>query len=124
MTDYDKEILVKLISQNKNTYQDIRSRLSHLSDSEIQYADDNPIQLVNIPREYAIYNFSPDDRFKLTEYGENLLHRLQRDEKMESIATHSAIYAEKSYKATVYIGIISIAISVAALALSLCSILK
>ena len=96
MTDYDKEILVKLISQNKNTYQDIRSLLPHLSDSEIKYADDNPIRFINTPREYAIYKFSPDDTFELTEYGKNLLYCLQKEKHFEERTSHSINIAEES----------------------------
>lgn len=91
MTDYDKEILVKLISQNKNTYQDIRSRLPHLSDSEIKYEADNPIRFINTPREYAIYKFSPDDVFELSEFGKNLLYKLKKDQQSQRLTLLSII---------------------------------
>ena len=86
------------------------------------------------PESYTrTYQFQPSDKFELSINGENLLYRLKKEQQSSRIATHSlkiseqslevsknaAIYAKKSYIATLCIGIISIAVAVAAIGISL-----
>lgn len=71
---------------------------------------------------YRKLNFQPNDRFRLTEYGQDILYRIRKEKYALWVAERGTRFARQSVHATIIIGIISIILSVLSLCLSLSNI--
>lgn len=138
MNDTDKELLVKLISNGTNTYADLRKALPHIHDTEWKYLgvpsmcapNTDVARLKEKPflDDAAHHEMTDTDIFELTVYGENLLYRLNKENRLLEVAENSlqeahqsSIYARRAYYATVIIGLISISIAILAIVPALIS---
>lgn len=132
MTDKNKEIIVKLVAEGKNSYADFRNAIPNLSDSEVIGITRNIARnangtiLLKISGDLDSKTLQPSDRFSLTEDGQNVLYSLQKESRTNAMNTQSltyakdaVLYARKAYKATVIIGAVTIALSVIMLCLAL-----
>lgn len=132
MTDKNKEIIVKLVAEGKNSYADFCKVIPDLKDFHIigitsvsSYNPNGTLLQKTHGNKYS-KTVKPTDRFTLNERGLNLLFQIQKEEKIEStnklslsLAKDAVTYAKKAYIATVIIGAVTIALSVIMLCLAL-----
>lgn len=114
MTAKEKELLVKLIADGKNTYKNLHTVLPNLSSTTLKSIALNLPGNLNSPlikltkslsySETLNYHFKDTDTFELTEHGKDLLYQLQKEQKSE--------YREK---AILLLTVISVIISIIAL---------
>ena len=132
MIDKNKEIIVKLVAEGKNSYADFRNAIPNLNDSEVIGITRNIARnangtiLLKISGNLDSKTLQPSDHFSLTEEGQNILYSLQKESRTNAMNTQSltyakdaVLYARKAYKATVIIGAVTIALSVIMLCLAL-----
>ena len=106
MTDEEKELIVKLVANGKNTFKELRdvapdewrwNILGHSSRGGYQH---DVIKLDrNMEYIYAL-NYKPidSDTFHLTDTGKNLLHRLNKESDQIQLAAKAVALAEESLK--------------------------
>ena len=102
-----------------------------LTEAEIKATYKNPISITKTPDEYAIYEFKDTDTFILIEEGKNILYHFNKQSFINDLVQRNCTtaematrYARKSYYATLLIGIVSIAVSLITLGLTIISFLK
>ena len=111
MTDKNKEIIVKLVAEGKNSYADFRNAIHNLSEWEVQGITTSTAWNPNITILYKISGnkdsktIQLSDRFSLNERGQNLLYQLQKEDKMEALAVQSHLLNVKIFRLTL-IGLI------------------
>lgn len=111
MTDKNKEIVVKLIAEGKNSYADFCKAIPTLSEWDIlgittqtAYNANNAI-IYKISGNKDSKTVQPSDRFSLNAHGQNFLYQLQKEDKMEALAAQSHILNVKIFRLTL-IGLI------------------
>lgn len=89
MKQSDIETLVRMIADGKNTWKDIHRQFPWLSDIEMSamsvppYGEPNKIVHSEVhiePFDISRFRFSESDTFTLTEAGEDILYRLQKED--------------------------------------------
>ncbi|GEM_PF-5950988 len=107
MTLQQYEQIVRLIAGDKNTYADIKSALPSIKDSELsfiaasQYVMPSPnyFRLKN-PNDFRSRGgrFLPDDKFFLTEDGQDFLYRLHKEDRLFALTEKSVDIAKESLR--------------------------
>ena len=106
MTDENIEKLVLLVASGKNTVADLAELFPKITNTELHEVVENddfsnpmestpnpnaPLQFIERPLNYSDrYRFMLTDSFRLSEYGEDILYRLRKEEsaKTEAVRQH------------------------------------
>ena len=121
MTNQEKEVLVKLIHSGKNSAADIKKELPNINLRSAVFSIALGDNLIYSEKSFYSeiekiqYHFTDTDTFQLTETGKNVLHQIQKEERLLHIsqislneAHQSGLYAKKA----VFWAEISIAVSI------------
>ena len=112
MCKKDKEIIVKLIKSGKDSYADFCEVLGNVDIFIICQESQIPGAIIKRKPPVKPGKISLDTRFELTTAGKDLLYDVEQWEKMYGTSETSAKYAKKAYRATVFIGVATIILSV------------
>ena len=120
MTDEEKELIVKLVANGKNTFKELRdvapdewrwNILGHSSRGGYQH---DVIKLDRNMEYIDALNYKPidSDTFHLTDAGKNLLHRLNRENLLIHKQEEAIKWSKRATLSTIVIGVLSITLSV------------
>ena len=118
MIDKNKEKLVSLIYSGHNTYRELKSEFPDMDESAWQYMGNSLTGRKDvafsdktcIPTKHPL-KLIDSDTFRLTEYGENLLHQLHKEAVRDKQAAEAMALNKRIFAATL-IGVAIAAIGV------------
>jgi len=94
------EELVLLVHNGRNTYKEIKKALPELTDNDLRIAS-LPMRIVKLsdrvlcldhhpPSDLYYYRFVDEDKFSLSTYGEDLLHVVLKEKRLERLTIIAA----------------------------------
>ena len=120
MTDEEKELIVKLVANGKNTFKELQD----VAPDEWRWSvfgyigkggrPDDVVQMDKVIDFFEVSTYKPvdSDTFHLTDAGKNLLHRLNRENLLIHKQEEAIKWSKRATLSTIVIGVLSITLSV------------